>query len=444
MATTPTTTPPALQCPAQSRQVGVLNSAVEGCGLEPCDSRYDTASIELCRDKCVVHADCRSFVWAPLGGDRLHTDSNVCTLYGTDESNSEWGPNVIMCRIAVATYEWHSGVFLEGFAANDRRQRNAQESKKRCEELGSACTGFSCTVDETECTVREGKELIQSPESEITFLKVTGKVTKASTTLPPTPSPTLSPTPLPTTPPTTTTSYEPALTSFYVYRAQDYSSYANENINVADLAGVLYYLQNEVVRTCPRKFNITRIRRLKMTLDHNQLGAFVAFDSAKCTVGHCDGILEASRYAVGCQTTPSYAGDLAGFWYSLPGACPEKRFDEKTASCIVEKPGGACREDTLDFRGAIGRGDCMYHTEPAGSIDLDPLVGISDYGSYCIKGHHMEYDGQKDAGDGDVTFWNGMWKFESCQRRLTEIKLAFKDKYPHLPEDLDEPAICRR
>merc|ERR1719145_311068 len=67
---------------------------------------------------------------------------------------------------------------------------------------------------------------------------------------------------------------------FYVYRAQSPGNfYPPANTNTASIGGVMWYLQNEVVKTCDgagflaeggkpgdRKFEITTIRRIKITL----------------------------------------------------------------------------------------------------------------------------------------------------------------------------------
>merc|ERR1712110_693139 len=70
---------------------------------------------------------------------------------------------------------------------------------------------------------------------------------------------------IPPTPPRTRTCNNTEHT-FYMYRAQDDSNYHDENVNAADLAGVLWYFHHEVVIACPRKFGITRIRRLRVTV----------------------------------------------------------------------------------------------------------------------------------------------------------------------------------
>lgn len=98
--------------------------------------------------------------------------------------------------------------------------------------------------------------------------------------------------------------------TFYVYRAQGDSDYPPENVNVADLAGVMWYLHNEVVPSVPRKFGVTRVLRYKITLQNTwefyskfpkQFGPFVAFDSAKCTAPTCNHIWDNYGFVVGCQ-----------------------------------------------------------------------------------------------------------------------------------------------
>ncbi|CAE8699173.1 unnamed protein product, partial [Polarella glacialis] len=50
------------------------------------------------------------------------------------------------------------------------------------------------------------------------------------------------------------------LLSFYMYRAvADGAVFPPVNANTGNLAGVLWYLHNEVVIQAPRKFNISKI-----------------------------------------------------------------------------------------------------------------------------------------------------------------------------------------
>jgi len=87
------------------------------------------------------------------------------------------------------TYRSMKDSFLFGYAANDDVVRGEQDSRKRCDELGNLCSGFTCeksiplTKTTTKqayaeaqrnqsCTVRAGAELISSPSGELTFVKI--------------------------------------------------------------------------------------------------------------------------------------------------------------------------------------------------------------------------------------------------------------------------------
>jgi hypothetical protein len=88
-----------LICPPGSEQVGEFNADIGGCGLESCDARYDVETIEACEQKCRANLQCRSFTWAPLGGDQNHVESEVCTIYAEDVPTSTWGPEQIFCKM---------------------------------------------------------------------------------------------------------------------------------------------------------------------------------------------------------------------------------------------------------------------------------------------------------------------------------------------------------
>merc|ERR1712130_198320 len=89
-----------LSCPAESVQIGHINADIGGCGLEGCDSRYQDTydSSEDCRNGCLSAHACKSFSWAPVGGDKNHPDTSVCTLYNSDVDTGEWGPLQIICK----------------------------------------------------------------------------------------------------------------------------------------------------------------------------------------------------------------------------------------------------------------------------------------------------------------------------------------------------------
>mmetsp|Transcript_1395 Transcript_1395/g.3090 ORF Transcript_1395/g.3090 Transcript_1395/m.3090 type:complete len:481 (+) Transcript_1395:84-1526(+) len=249
--------------------------------------------------------------------------------------------------------------------------------------------------------------------------------------------------------------------TFYVYRAQSDSDYPLQNVNAADLAGVMWYLHNEIVPSFAvhRKYNITRIIRFKLSMKttwefynvhRRQFGAFVAFDDGRCTVPHCNQVWKQYGFIVGCQ---HQSMDIAGYqastktsigagcrgpdcfapvWYSLPGACPSENFTMKTEECINRWPGGACSA-------ATGARDCTYSVEEAGHISLDELSGIDDYRAFFHAGYR-EYCGDLDAGIGNI-FWNGKKDLKLCKDRIERVKALFKHKYPHLPgcDELEEP-----
>merc|ERR1712050_274241 len=62
----------------------------------------------------------------------------------------------------------------------------------------------------------------------------------------------------------------PCLQEFYMYRAQSDEAYPMENVNTGNLAGVLWYLHNEIVQSTPRKYDVTRVLRLKVTMKNTQ------------------------------------------------------------------------------------------------------------------------------------------------------------------------------
>lgn len=223
-----------------------------------------------------------------------------------------------------------------------------------------------------------------------------------------------------------------------MYRAQSDSDYPPENVNAADLAGVLWYLHNEVMVLCPRKYNITRIWRLKVTMKPTwdvyqgagwRFMPFVAFDMGRCTVPRCGEVWQKYGFAVGCQRV-NYGG-LVGHWYSLPGPCPSQEVGNKSRACVQREPGGACRK-------VDGSRTCTYHAEWAGEVRLNELTGISDYAAFCAAGSR-EYDKQADLGVG-LRFWDGLNDLRKCKRRVDKVQEFFQKKYPAEPAILDPPA----
>jgi len=240
--------------------------------------------------------------------------------------------------------------------------------------------------------------------------------------------------------------------TFYLYRAQGPNSYEDVNINAANLAGVLWYLHHEVVMVCPRKFGITRIRRLLVTMRNTcdlykdkgtQFGPYSAFDSGACGVKGCSDVYKQYGPVVGCQHIPYNTGIFAAYceqpncgypqWYSLPGPCTRSPFALKSKECMQEDPGGFCREVT-------GERDCTYYVEDAGEVFLDELYQtVSKYytwDQFCKS--ELEYNNKTDYGIG-VNFWNEIYNPTKCRERYNKIIRKFKEKYPKMPASLPEP-----
>merc|ERR1712194_494987 len=104
--------------------------------------------------------------------------------------------------------------------------------------------------------------------------------------------------------------------TFHMYRAQSETSYPPANVNAGNLAGVMWYLQHEVVSGAygpGNKFGISRILRYTVKTKATQpliaksinFGVRVAFDSGNCTGPRCEFSWSHYGYNVGCN----YLGD---------------------------------------------------------------------------------------------------------------------------------------
>jgi len=247
----------------------------------------------------------------------------------------------------------------------------------------------------------------------------------------------------------------PLLMTFYMYRAQSNWDYPLENVNAGDLPGVMYYLHNEILGAAPRKYNITRILRYKITMKptqevfehtNTQFGPFVAFDNGKCTSPHCDQIFKEFGYNIGCQLldpqVSSYMApfqtmrhckvgkDCPGVWFSLPGQCPTKDLMEKSQQCVEEEMGGACASVT-------GEKICTYHYEHAGEVRMDELSGLDDSTEWWLNGK-VEYVHKLDAGIG-THFWDGKYNVSKSTERLKKVQELFVKKFPQLPDTYGQP-----
>jgi hypothetical protein len=326
--------------------------------------------------------------------------------------------------------------------------------------------------------------------------------TSAPTTIS-TPEPSDEPTPKPTDDTTTASTpkptpkekavnvdskqHGPGVISFYLYRAAGDTDYPLENVNVGDLAGVLWYLHNEIVGAPVRKYSIDRIKRYKIKMKpvvefwnvhHTNFGPFMAYDAARCSTPACKEVYGLYGYILGCQpVTPGRSGyeamedtmskkacapkDIScrsPMWYSLPGPCPLKKISSETIKeqtkdhgienqvdkhlvansedeakddeCKAAEPGGRCEGEPT------GAPDCVYSVEDAGEVSIDELVGTLPSFSEWFKDHKTtrEYDENTDKGIG-VTFWDGRDDPEKCMDRLTQVLAKF-DQMHGVDEDL--------
>lgn len=265
---------------------------------------------------------------------------------------------------------------------------------------------------------------------------------------------------------------EPVSMTFYMYRAQSDYCYHMENVNLGDLAGVMWYLHKEVIASVPRKYNVTRILRYLVTVKNpretfnheqylfnagetngKQFGPFGAFDNARCTATHCRDELQEFGNAVGCQAVetgyynyqrqapvnycePEDSPEcVSGTWYSLVGACPLESLYKKTDECKQQYPSPRCADPD-------GTSQCTYAVRYAGQVSLDEFVGIPDYEKWWQNGTaptgNIEYEVNSDRGNG-TNFWNGRLSQRRCSNRMQKVLDLFGQRYPSLPKDLPDP-----
>jgi len=231
--------------------------------------------------------------------------------------------------------------------------------------------------------------------------------------------------------------------TFYLYRSMGDNDYPMENVNAANLGGVLWYLHNEVVNTAYRKFGITRIIRFKVSMTATDrlaslgmsFGVRFAYDSQTCTgagpwngPGSCDKYYQEYGNFVGCNSLGKYPFPMAsqGFpvhyadakWYSLP----------KEGACRCEE-GKACTPTGAD--------DCTYTVERAGEIYVSDLESIGDYNGFVGSGQ-KEYDQGQDKGVGN-SFWDQKFDDYLCSRRIQALDALFRNKNPEYPGDRELP-----
>eukprot|EP00406_Dinophysis_acuminata_P073864 CAMPEP_0179259422 /NCGR_PEP_ID=MMETSP0797-20121207/25818_1 /TAXON_ID=47934 /ORGANISM="Dinophysis acuminata, Strain DAEP01" /LENGTH=563 /DNA_ID=CAMNT_0020967475 /DNA_START=57 /DNA_END=1748 /DNA_ORIENTATION=- len=287
--------------------------------------------------------------------------------------------------------------------------------------------------------------------------------------------------------------------TFYMYRAQSAAEYPLENANAADLAGVLWYLHNEIVGSTPRKYGVIRILRYKMTMKNTaeyyraynkQFGPFVAFDNAMCTTAGCDSIWLKYGFIVGCQnlgrTIANYADEFQRRFSleaaaragpgnrSTTGAPPARARGTSPAPELPSFPtatsttatatrahlhGGVwyslpghcpavphvaktpeCQQLMPGGRcaHATGQKTCTYSAELAGEVHLDELAGIANYTHFWLVDHNAEYDARTDKGR-NCSFWDGKHDLEACAKRMRRVEELFRKRYPEFPDTFEAP-----
>lgn len=230
------------------------------------------------------------------------------------------------------------------------------------------------------------------------------------------------------------------LLTFHMYRAQGHGDYPPLNVNSGNLAGIMWYIQNEVVSGAygsGNKFGIERIRRFKVHVKATQtlidiqmnFGVRVAFDYGNCTGPDCRFDWENYGYNVGCNNLGSFpfpkfeTNYTGGIWYSLPGACPSMPFYQQTPECENLQPGGMCQGQPT------GKGDCTWSYEDIGEeIWLGELYGETK--------QSMQQ------------FWNNSDDPKANEEKVTAARRFFEKKYgaelPNPPCDFDKDRFYRR
>eukprot|EP00913_Durusdinium_trenchii_P026563 g24921.t1 len=250
-------------------------------------------------------------------------------------------------------------------------------------------------------------------------------------------------------------------------RLEDWkTTYPPENVNVADLGGVMWYLHNEIVGRSDwgykRKFDITRILRYKVQTRATQplldrgmnFGVRFAFDSGQCTGPFsCDEAWQNYGYFVGCNKLqtgfpfPDFKVAYDGVWYSLPGKCPQMKFFEKTnksslsrgLDCIEDQPGGFCDEPS-------GTADCTYNFDAWKMRAKSRWMSWKGFRAITTTGSSLATENTTgpakytitDHGTG-MSFWDKLDDPERSKQRVQAAKDLFEKHYPGSYAGIDEP-----
>eukprot|EP00930_Biecheleria_cincta_P106019 TRINITY_DN9920_c1_g1_i4.p1 TRINITY_DN9920_c1_g1~~TRINITY_DN9920_c1_g1_i4.p1 ORF type:complete len:744 (+),score=102.17 TRINITY_DN9920_c1_g1_i4:230-2461(+) len=245
---------------------------------------------------------------------------------------------------------------------------------------------------------------------------------------------------------------------YYMYRVQNDEEYSPENQNMANVAGALWYLHNEIIwHHWSRKGTYastpkTRIERFlvfskatpELFAKGMNFGVVNTYDLGECTGPFkCENLQEYGP-AVGCETWTKPASGRRGnnfphqqwvgqnkypnaTWYSLPGRCSSRKFWNQTGDCQNMEPSGKCPA------GVVPTGDwtCTYTYQKVGEISINEMEGLDSFNTFVQQGGR-EYDKATDKGI-NMDFWNKMNDTDACQARIESVNKLFQTKYPKQP-----------
>ncbi|RHY54814.1 hypothetical protein DYB38_005553 [Aphanomyces astaci] len=244
---------------------------------------------------------------------------------------------------------------------------------------------------------------------------------------------------------------------------EDKWSASLDTVNTASVEGALFYVQTEgisrdVDQGCMRKTNMSYIWFYDITYANPYFataeydldgglapgyGRFVAMDNGKCTPkvepNPPDECLQFGGYNRQPNLGPYVGGEPRtkhdranypdNYWFSYPGSCYLKPFQEKQTdpTCAAKQKGGMCP------RGVLPDGElCTYSFEVLGYISIDDLVGITsmpikegsvetfkDRTDFCKRGG-IEFD-FADPNNSIVQFWNDPLNVTANQERSAKM-----------------------
>lgn len=393
----------------EGRQVSVLKnvSHIDVC-IRACETEVGCLSFAMCRNDCFLKS-------RALSANEPSRHSDVCSSYFTGYSG--WRPRMSWTLLAGGSRTPDiEGPDIAHIQGSLQHCQQACEDNERC--VSFARCGRNCWLKDVPLT---GNERTEASKCNYYFEAVRG--------VPPPrdcPHGQIRRADGPCEEPLVGTTL-----SFYLYRAQSAETYPfDEGLNMANAAGVMWYLHNEVVGHCPRKFRVVRVLRFKVTMratsDLVKAGRnfdqFLQFDGAKCTNPGCKDVFNKYGYVVGCiKNSLEVAAYPHTTWFSFPGVCPFQKWDNKSIACRLYEPGGFCNHPD-------GSRSCTYKLEFAGDIQLEDLTGIRNYDEWCKSHNELT----------DIEFWQGKNDTRRCQTRIDKLRALFYSKYPD-QVDLGEP-----